>query len=275
MVLTPALLFRTMSTVHVEQLNFKPVAMYFVAALMLFAGMLAWLGWSRRAAVLALAATFSNTVMIGIPLIGLAYGQPGLVTLFTLISVHALILLTLATIVLEMVAAREEQAAGIGGQRHMAMTVLSAIKGGIIHPVPLPIIAGLLFAQTGLVVPDVVDKPLHLLGSAFGPVALVLVGVTLTQVQVGPHLKSALGISLLKNLALPCLVAALGLALGMSGLPLAVMIVTASLPIGANVFLFAQRYEVAQDLVTASMAVSTVLGLATITLVMSLVGLLG
>jgi len=271
MVLTPALLFRTMSTVHVEQLNFKPVAMYFVAALLLFAGMLAWLGWSRRAAVLALAATFSNTVMIGIPLIGLAYGQPGLVTLFTLISVHALILLTLATIVLEMVAAREEQAAGIGGQRHMAMTVLSAIKGGIIHPVPLPIIAGLLFAQTGLVVPDVIDKPLHLLGSAFGPVALVLVGVTLTQVQVGPHLKSALGISLLKNLALPCLVAALGLALGMSGLPLAVMIVTASLPIGANVFLFAQRYEVAQDLVTASMAVSTVLGLATITLVMSLV----
>ncbi|HSN79957.1 MAG TPA: AEC family transporter, partial [Rhodoferax sp.] len=208
MVLTPALLFRTMSTVHVEQLNFKPVAMYFVAALLLFAGMLVWQGWSRRAAVLALAATFSNTVMIGIPLVGLAYGQPGLVTLFTLISVHALILLTLATIVLEMVAAREEQAAGIGGQRHMAMTVLSAIKGGIIHPVPLPIIVGLLFAQTGLVLPDVLDKPLHLLGSAFGPMALVLVGVTLTQVQVGPHLKSALGISLLKNMALPSLVAA-------------------------------------------------------------------
>lgn len=271
MVLTPALLFRTMSTVHVEQLNFKPVAMYFVAALLLFAGMLVWQGWSRRAAVLALAATFSNTVMIGIPLVGLAYGQPGLVTLFTLISVHALILLTLATIVLEMVAAREEQAAGIGGQRHMAMTVLSAIKGGIIHPVPLPIIVGLLFAQTGLVLPDVLDKPLHLLGSAFGPMALVLVGVTLTQVQVGPHLKSALGISLLKNMALPSLVAALGLGLGMAGLPLTVMIVTASLPIGANVFLFAQRYEVAQDLVTASMAVSTVLGLATITLAMSLV----
>ena len=275
MVLTPALLFRTMSTVHVEQLDFKPVAMYFVAALLLFAALLVWLGWNRRAAVLALAVTFSNTVMIGIPLIGLAYGQAGLVTLFTLISVHALILLTLATIVLEMVAARDERAAGQGGQRNMALTVLAAVKNGIIHPVPLPIIVGLLFAQTGLVLPDVVDKPLHLLGSAFGPVALVLVGVTLTQVQVGPHLKNALGLSLLKNLALPSLVAVLGLSLGMSGLPLTVMIVTASLPIGANVFLFAQRYEVAQDLVTASMAVSAVLGLATITLVMSLVGLLG
>ena len=274
MVLTPALLFRTMSSVHVEQLNFKPVAMYFVAALLLFAGMLAWLGWSRRAAVLALAVTFSNTVMIGIPRVGLAYGQAGLVTLFTLISVHSLVLLTLATVVLELVSAREERAAGQGGQRHMALTVLAAVKSGVIHPVPLPIIVGLLFAQTGLVLPDVVDKPLHLLGSAFGPVALVLVGVTLTQVQVGPHLKSALGISLLKNLALPSLVAALGLGLGMAGLPLTVMIVTASLPIGANVFLFAQRYEVAQDLVTASMAVSTVIGLVTITLVMPLVGLL-
>ena len=275
MVLTPALLFRTMSTVHVEQLNFKPVAMYFVAALLLFATMLFWQGANRRAAVLALSVTFGNTVMIGIPLVGLAYGQTGLVTLFTLISVHALVLLTLATVVLEMVAAREERASGQGGQRHMALTVLAAVKSGIIHPVPLPIIVGLLFAQTGLVLPEVVDKPLQLLGSAFGPVALLLVGVTLTQAQVGPNLKNALGISLLKNLALPGLVAALGLGLGMSGLPLTVMIVTASLPTGANVFLFAQRYEVAQDLVTASMAVSTVLGLATITLVMSLVGLLG
>jgi len=274
MVLTPALLFRTMSTVHVEQLNFKPVAMYFAAVLMLFSGMLVWRGMSRRAAVLALAATFSNTVMIGIPLIGLAYGQAGLVTLFTLISVHSLVLLTVATVVLEIVAARDERASGQGAQRHMALTVLAAVKNGIIHPVPLPIIVGLLFAQTGLTLPEVVDKPLNLLGNALGPLALVLVGVTLMQVQVGPHLKNAIGISLLKNLALPALVAALGLALGMEGLPLTVMIVTASLPTGANVFLFAQRYEVAQDLVTASMTVSTGLGLATVTLVISLVGLM-
>jgi predicted permease len=274
MVLTPALLFRTMSTVHVEQLNFKPVALYFCAALLLFGAMLVWQGWSRRAAVLALAVTFSNTVMIGIPLIGLAYGQAGLVTLFTLISVHSLVLLTLSTVVLELVAAREERATGQGGQRHVALTVLDAIKSGIIHPVPLPIIVGLMFAQTGWVLPEVVDKPLHLLGSAFGPVALVLVGVTLTQVQVGPYLKSALGISLLKNGVLPLLVALLGLGLGMQGLPLTVMIVSASLPMGANVFLFAQRYEVAQDLVTASLAVSTVIGLATVSLVMPLVSLL-
>ena len=81
--------------------------------------------------------------------------------------------------------------------------------------------------------------------------------------------------ALVKCVAHPMVLAALGWALGWSGVPLAVMIVAASLPVGANVFLFAQRYDVAQDQVTASMAVSTVLGLASITLVMSLVGLMG
>jgi predicted permease len=157
----------------------------------------------------------------------------------------------------------------------MLLTVLAAVKSGVLHPVPFPIIMGLLFAQTGMVMPTVLDKPLQLLGSAFAPIALLLVGVTLAQVQVGPHLKSALGLSLLKNLALPVLVAALGWAMGASGLTLTAMIVTASLPVGANVFLFAQRYEVAEDLVAASMAVSTVLGLVTISLVMWLLAFMG
>ena len=277
LVLTPALLFRAMSSVHIEQLNFKPVALYFVAIGILYVAVFTAQGHNTRAAVLGLAATFSNTVMIGIPLIGLAYGQAALVMLLTLISVHALILLTAATIVLEVMEARQlsaAQATGDAPARQVWRTVLTAVKNGIIHPVPLPIILGLLFAQTGLVIPDVVDRPLHLLGNAFGPVALLLVGATLTQVRVGPHLRAALGISLLKNLMLPALVASVCWLSGLRGLSLSVMIVAASLPMGANVFLFAQRYQVAQELVTASMAVSTVLGLATITLVMSLVGLL-
>jgi predicted permease len=270
MVLTPALLFRTMSTVHVQELNFKPVLMYFVASALLFGLMLVWHGVSRRATVLALAATFSNTVMIGVPLIGLAYGQAGLIMLFTLVSVHALVLLVLATLVLELAVARELAASASAGRQHMWLTMLAAVRGSIIHPVPLPIIVGLAFAQTGLLIPAVLDRPLQLLGNAFGPMALVLVGVTLAFVRVGDHLKGAIGLSLIKNLAFPALVAVLSWSMGLVGLPLKVMIVTASLPIGANVFMFSQRYEVAEELVTASMSVSTLLALATVSLVMLL-----
>src|SRR6476620_11814802 len=94
LLLTPALLFRTMSKVRVEQLDFRPVGAYFLAVAILFGGTLLVQGFNRRAAVLALACTFSNTVMIGIALIGLMYGPQGLVTLFTLVSVHSLVLLT-------------------------------------------------------------------------------------------------------------------------------------------------------------------------------------
>ena len=271
LVLTPALMFRTMGKVDVRQLDIRPLAVYFAAAFVLFALTLLWQGFNRRAAVLALASTFSNTVMIGIAFIGLAYGEAGLVVLLALLSLHAVVLLTAGTVILELAVAREAAAAE---PRAMWRTVLSAVRNAVIHPVPLPIIAGLLFAQTGWAIPEVVDRPLQWLGNAFGPLALLLVGVTLAGTTVGPHLRGALNLTLVKNLLMPALVAGMGLLMGLSGLPLVVMIVTAALPMGANVFLFSQRYAVAEGLVTASVIVSNAVALLSLPLVMWLVGLL-
>jgi malonate transporter len=272
MVLTPALLFRTMSTVHVEQLDYKPVAAYFTAVIALFLLMLALGRATQRATVLALAATFSNTVAIGVPLIGLAYGEAGMVSLFTIISLHALVLLTLATIALELAVARQAAHASASPTTKAAWRrpVLDALRNGILHPVPLPILLGLLFAQTDLVMPAVLDRPLQLMGNAMGPMSLLLVGATLASARIGHELKGAFGIAVLKNLLLPALVALVGVLMGLHGLPLTVMVVTASLPIGANVFMFSQRYNVAEELVTASVAVSTGLAIVTVSLVMAL-----
>lgn len=271
LLLAPALLFRAMSTVDVGQLKFKAVSAYFIGSGLLFAMTMLLRGFNRQAAVLALANTYSNSVMIGIPLIGLAYGADGMVVLLTLISLHSVVLLTSATVVLELAVAHEH-ARSSGGARHsMARTVLKAVRNAIVHPVPIPIIAGLLFAQTGWVMPEWVDKPLNLLGQAFGPVALVMVGITLASTPIGSHWRGALTQSVVKNLLHPVVVAAIGWVLGVRGLPLAVMIVAASLPMGANVFLFSQRYHTSEELVTASVAVSTGLGLVTVTVVMALV----
>ena len=272
MVLTPALLFRTMSTVHVERLDFKPVVAYFAAVIGLFLVMLAWRRATRRATVLALAATFSNTVAIGIPLISLAYSEAGMVTLFTIISLHALILLTMATIALELAVARQAARATSASQTRASWhrPVLDALRNGILHPVPLPILVGLLFAQTGLTMPAMLDRPLQLLGSAMGPMALLLVGATLANARIGQQLRGAIGLSLLKNLALPALVALIGHLMGLHGLPLTILVVTASLPIGANVFMFSQRYQVAEELVTASVAVSTAMAMFSVSLAMAL-----
>jgi malonate transporter len=273
LVLTQAMLFRTMSSVHLERLELRPVFQYFAVGAALFFAMLLAYGRDSRASVLALAGIFSNTLMIGVPLIGLAYGQEGLVLLFTLISLHALVLLTLATLVLELQMAHE-QAAETGEQRHLLLTVWQAVRSAIVHPVPMPIIAGLLYAQTDWGLHPVVDKPLQLLGSAFGPVALVLVGVTLSQTEIGAKLKEALRLSLVKTVVHPLLMAGVGWALGMRGLHLSVMVVVAALPIGANVFLFSQRYRKEEDTVTAAVAVSTAMALVSVTVVMAVLPLL-
>ena len=270
MVLTPALLFRTMSTVKVQQLNFGPVAVYFLAAGLLFGATLLKEGFSTLGAARGLAHTFSNTIMIGVPLVGLAFGDAGLVTLFTLISVHSLILLTSATVIFELAAARAMVRSGQAPPHSLLRTVAQAVRNGIVHPVPLPIIVGLVFAQTGLVLPEVIDKPLQLLGQALGPLALLLVGVTLAFGSVGAYFKAALRIALVKNLLFPCVLVACGWALGLHGMALSVMVVASSLPVGANVFLFAVRYGVAPDEVTASIAVSTALALLTVPVVLLL-----
>ena len=270
LVLVQALLFRTMATADLARLDLRSVALYYIVAGAMFFALLLIRGLNSRSAVLALAAIFSNTLMIGVPLVQLAYGQAGLVHLFTLISMHALILLTLATVVLELLVAREQAAAGLGPRRHIAATVAQAVKNAILHPVPLPIIAGFLYSLTGWGLHPVVERPLKLLGDAFGPVALVLVGVTLAQTAIGPHLRGALVISVLKTILHPLLMWGAGRALGLTGLPLAVMVVAAALPVGANVFLFSQRYKKAEDLVKASVAVSTLMAVGTVSVVMGL-----
>lgn len=275
MVLAPALLFRTMSAVHIETLDFGPVGIYFVAAALVFSGTVFAQGFTTLAAARGLAHVFGNTVMIGVPLIGLAFGESGLVTLFTLISVHALILLTAATVVFELAAARERANTPGQPKPHLLLTVLQAMKNGILHPVPLPIIAGLLFAQSGWTLPEMVDKPLQLLGQALGPIALLLVGVTLAFSKIGSSFQPALRAALVKSLALPLVLACLGWAIGFGGEPLALLIVTASLPTGANVFLFAQRYNVAEAEVTATIAVSTAMALVTLPVVLFLATRIG
>jgi hypothetical protein len=272
MVLTPVLLFRAMSRVHVDQLDLRPAFVYSLALGLVFAGVLRLHGLRQRAAVLALAATYGNSVMIGIPLIALAWGEAGLVTLFTLIPIHSLLLLTVATVVLEFDAAREQAAASPDVAARLWMVGLRSLRKALIHPVPLPIIAGLVFAQTGLSIPQWLDTPMLWMGKAFGPLALFLVGVSLASSTVGRNLRGALMMSGVKNLLVPLLAGSLGWMLGMSGLPLAVMVVTAALPVGANAFMFSQRYGVAQEIVTASVAVSTAASIVTVSLVLLLVG---
>jgi malonate transporter len=268
--LAPALLFRTLALAPTEAFDLGPVFAYFAAAGLIFAATLVWFRCDRRATVLAIANTYSNAVMIGITLIGLAYGPEGLVTQLALVSLHSAVLLTAATLAIELAVARE---ADRGGARPTLLrTLAQGLFKSLWHPVPAPILLGLLWAHLGWGLPPLVDKTLLLLGQAFAPVALLVVGVTLAHSPLAGQWRAALGMALVKNLLHPALVWVLATLLGVDGLARTVIVVAAALPIGANVYLFAQRYRVAEAEVTAAVGVSTLLALATVPIVMWLAG---
>jgi malonate transporter len=263
LILTPALLFRTMSRLEAGHIPLTPALTYFGASIALFFAVLLVRGWTRESSVQGLAAIFGNTFMIGVPVVGLAYGEAGLAQLLPLISLHALVLLTLGTLALELAPQQRPRDA------HPVRAALQAMRSALLHPAPLPVLAGLAWAQTGWGLHEAIDTGLRLLGQALGPIALLLVGVSLSHARVASQWRGSLVLALLKTVAHPLSVLGMGLLLGLGGVPLAVVIVTACLPIGANVYIFSQRYGVAGEQVTAAMALSTLTALMSLTVVLA------
>jgi hypothetical protein len=82
--------------------------------------------------------------------------------------------------------------------------------------------------------------------------------MSLEHYGVKGSLRGALWLSVAKLVVLPALVlVAAHWGAGLSGVPLAVIVVCASLPIGSNALLFAQRYATLEAEATAGIVLST------------------
>ena len=140
--------------------------------------------------------------------------------------------------------------------------LLSTLRNAVIHPVVLPVLAGLLWNVAGLPLWGPLDEVLQLLGSAMVPLCLTLIGMTLAYLGLPRQLDGAIAVSLLKLLLQPALVWAVAAGLfGLSGLTLSVLVVAAALPTGSNAMMFAQRYR-AQEVETTAVNVLSTLGFA-------------
>jgi malonate transporter and related proteins len=210
----------------------------------------------------AVTATFANSVQLGIPMAAALFGEAGLALHIALVSLHALVLLSLATALAEAARAREQARTAGGGS--LARTLAQTVRQTVVHPVVLPILAGLAWNLTGLGLHPVVDEVLALLASAVVPLCLLLIGLSLAAYGLKAHWRGAAGLVLLKLLVAPALVLLTGhFAFGLQGLPLAVIVMLAALPVGSNALIFAQRYRVLEAEATAAIVVSTVAFVAT------------
>jgi predicted permease len=261
-IFVPALLFRTTARLDLATLPLGLVAAYFVPAVALCVAVhllqhrrgAAQRHGAAAPATRAVGATFGNSVQLGIPMAAAVFGEAGLALHLTLVSLHALILLTVPTALVELDLARARRSAATG----MLVTLAHTARQALIHPVVLPVVAGLAWNLTGLGLHPLADEVLTTLGSAVVPVCLVLIGLSLAYYGLAGRVRGAMSLAAAKLLLLPALV--LGVAhggLGFTGLPLAVLVMMAALPTGSNALIFAQRYETLKAEATGAIVLST------------------
>ena len=261
----PALLFRTTARLDLAHMPWRTLAAFFGPALMVLLAVYAWNRWRGVAAregtaapaVRAITATFGNSVQLGIPFAAAVFGESGLAIHITLVSLHALVLLSVLTVLVEADLARAR--AGHADAGALLRLAAGTARNTLIHPVVLPVVAGLLWNLTGWGLHPVVDESLATLGAAVVPLCLVLIGVTLAAYGLRGQWHAALALTAAKLLLMPAVVATVAWGLfGLRGQPLAVVVMMAALPAGSNAMIFAQRYGTLQAESTATIVVSTV-----------------
>ncbi|NML16220.1 AEC family transporter [Azohydromonas caseinilytica] len=254
----PALLFRAMARLDFAHMPWRTLAAYYGPLLAMVLAVYLVQRWrlhgaagmalsSTQAAVpatRAVTAGFGNSVQVGVPVAAALYGEAGLAIHVPIVSLHALTLLTLLTVLAEadLARARLRHADGRGGS--MAAAVRATVRATLIHPVVLPVLAGLGWNLLGLPLPAALDEWLRLLASAVAPLCLLLIGLSLGRQSLHGTLRGVFSIALLKLFLLPVLVLAAGKwVFGLEPLALSVAVMAAALPPGSNALIFAQRYR--------------------------------
>ena len=288
-VFVPALLFRTSARIDFARVDARLLLAFFVPTLALI-GVVYAIARMRRfqpgagtasgdpvaaPGVRAITASFGNAVQIGIPVAAALFGEAGLAIHVTVVSLHALVLLTVLTALVEIDLARARGRAAPGTPRLLRL-LGSTVRNTVVHPVILPVLAGLTWNLSGLALPGLADDLLLTLGAAVVPLCLVLIGVSLAHYGVRGALRGAIVLSLVKLLLLPLAVFVVGrFGFGLSGVPLAVIVVMSALPVGSNPLLFAQRYGAQQAETSTAIVVSTLGFVATAPLWLALLAWAG
>ncbi len=216
-VLIPALLFSGAAKHGMPaSVSWQFLAAFFLPLIALF--LVAAYGVRRGpgSAARALAATYSNTVFVGIPVLVQAFGPDSLQYAFPVIALHGLVAFSLYYL-------------AVPGR-----SIGASLVNTLSNPVVASLLLGLAFNGAALTLPAPLASVLAMLSAAALPCALLALGAALLTFRVARGF-STVALVAAKLLLLPALV--LGMALCVFNLPApatAVLVVLAACPAGIN-----------------------------------------
>lgn len=262
----PVLLFTQVARLDMAE-NFNLgmwIAFYSGAFLSYFVGWGLARFWLKRSATDAVAigfcCLFSNSLLLGVPIMERAYGAEAIAGNIAIIAIHSPLLYTFGITMME-VARAQDQSLHIG---QIAMRALS----GVLHtPLIIGILCGAvmnLLTRAGLVMPEGFWAASDMMARAALPAALFGLGGVLHRYRPEGD-STAIAICCACSLVLhPTVTFGLG---HLFHLPTGAMrsaVITASMAPGVNAYLFASIYDSAKRVAASAVLVSTALSIVTI-----------
>ncbi|MDG2404851.1 MAG: AEC family transporter [Paracoccaceae bacterium] len=257
-----AMLFRFASDISLSEVFDGP----FVLAYLLGTGVVYGIAtavalWRQdsiaEAAIEAQCAVIGNVGFLGIPMLVLLLGPQAI---GPILLVQATDLIVFGSLIVILITASRGGALGLP----MLWTlVLSLLK----NPMIMSISAGLCWSALSWPVPGVFKEFLVILGGAATPRALFAIGAALA-FKSAERIEVAAWLSFCKLVLHPASVAYVALGLfAIDTSSAGVMVAAAALPVAGNVYILAQHYEVAAQRVSASILISTMISIITISAV--------
>jgi malonate transporter and related proteins len=207
------------------------------------------------AVVFGFAALFSNSVLLGLPIMERAYGAAALAPNYAIIAIHAPVCYALGVSAMEL--ARAGPGGGIGG------TLIRIGRAMFRNALVIGIAAGFAVNLSGLALPGPLDDATRLIARAALPVALFALGGVLTRYRPAGDARAILYLAALSLVLHPAVTWAVGRALALEPGAFASAVVTASMPPGINAYLFAALYGRAMRVAASTVLVATAASVVT------------
>ena len=266
----PALFFVSMARVPVaEVFNLPFLAAYgggaaAVALLSLPVSRLAFGNGLGPSGLHALSAIFSNTGYMGIPLLITAFGAEAALAAIIATILNGAVVMAIGIAVIEADLAR-----GQGLSRIVADVALGVAKS----PLVISAVAGIAASAMGLSLPTPLVTFCDMLGAAAPPCALFAIGLFLVGRSITTGMGEIAWLTVLKLAVQPAVTWVIAVPLlHLDSLWAAAAVTLAALPTGSLVFVLASQYGVYVQRATATILVSTIVAVATLSLLLAMLG---
>jgi predicted permease len=260
----PLMLFHNMATAPVQQeFDGRFVLAYSAVAVGLHLTGMAVARWVfscrlGEQAVLGMGTSFGNTVFIAMPISIEMFGTEAVLPISLLVAIENGILMPFTVALLEISGSRSDD---------LWRVPVSALNAILRNPIVMAVLLGGAAALLGIRLPALLEGLVLLVRGATVPCALFALGATLAGLPIAERLRETSLMVLIKLFAYPAVVfGAMALLPGLNPAWRAIAVITAAMPMGANVYLVAARYDTYVARASTGVMLSTLISVVTVSL---------